>query len=269
MWILAMVLATGALQQAVGGILIERRLAEDLPAAVGDTVWAAAVAGAAGQRPFQVEGIFERAADPSRISRNDYEVRFHLPELEALMPIGDRVDRIAVALEPGFDPGSAVRWVEPLAYGTQVVLTEQVTEEASTTFRVISRFHEAIGLVTLGASGLFLLCLMIVGVDQRRGDVRTMRLVGISRATVVKVILLEAAVVAGSASVLGVGLGLMMSAAVNGYYGSYYDTTLSFAIVTPRIVAIALALGAGLGLAAGVMAAYRIGSVPPQRLGER
>jgi putative ABC transport system permease protein len=250
------------------GILIERRLAEDLRAAVGDTV-VARVTGGEVERSFVVEGIFEREADPNRIARNEYEVRFHLPDLEALLPTSDRVDRFAVSLRAGADAGDVARWVESLAYGTEVYEAAALADQSSTTFLVVSRFHDAIGLVTMLASGIFLLCLMVIRVDERRGDIRTMRLVGISRRTIVSAIVAEAIVVATIASALGIALGAGMAWGVNAYFGRFYDTTLRFAILTPRIVLISVSAGILLGVAAGGLAALRIVRVPPQRLGER
>jgi putative ABC transport system permease protein len=250
------------------GILIERRLAEDLPAAVGDTVYAKALGGEI-ERLFVVEGVFERAADPNRIARNDYEVRFHLPDLEQLLSDRDRVDRFAVALRPGADPADAARWVESLAFGTQVYEASALADRSSTTFRVVSRFHDAIGLVTMLASGIFLLCLMVIRVDERRGDVRTMRLVGISRRTILSAVVVEAVCIAAAASLLGIGLGALMTRGVNAYFGAFYDTTLDFAILSPRIMGLSLVMGLVLGISAGALAALRIVRVPPQRLGER
>ena len=251
------------------GVLIERRLAEDLPAEIGDTVWAQTLGTDLDARPFVVEGVFEREADPSRISRNDYEIRFHLPDLEAMLPAQDRVDRIAISLQPGADAGEVARWVEDLAFGTKVFEAPALADQTSTTFRVVSRFHDAIGLVTLLASGIFLLCLMVIRVDERRADIRTLRLVGISRRSILRTVLLEAVVVAGSASLIGAALGALMTAAVNAYYAAFYDTTLRFAMLTPRIVAVAVGLGLALGAIAGFLAALRVVRMPPQRLGQR
>lgn len=251
------------------GLLLDRRLAEALPAGVGDTLYVQAVAGGAGAHPFIVEGIFERPADPNRISRNEYEVRFHLPDLEALLPNRDRVDRFAVTLAPGAQADSAARWIESLAYGTQVFDAAELAGRTSTTFRVISRFHDAIGFVTLLASGIFLLCLMIIRVDERRRDVRTMRLIGISRATVLRSVILEAVLIASIASLAGVALGAVISAAVNAYYGAYYDTTLRFAILTPGTMITAIILGIALGVVAGALAGLRLLLLSPQKLGER
>jgi len=255
--------------QALPGVLLERRLAEDLPAAVGDTVYAAALSADLPARAFVVAGVFERAADPSRIARNDYEVRFHLPDLEEMLPVGDRVDRFAMALRPGTDPAAVARWVEGTAYGTQAFETAVLAEETSTTFRVVSRFHDAIGAVTLLASGIFLLCLMVIRVDERRRDIGTLRLVGVSRRTILRSIVLESVVVATVASAAGLLLGAVITRGVNAYYAGYYDTTLRFAILSPRILLLSLGLGVLLGVAAGALAALRVVGVPPQRLGER
>lgn len=251
------------------GMLVERRLAEAVPLHVGDTLHVRSLAGRAAPRPFVVEGVFERAADPNRISRNEYEVRFHLPDLEAMLPIHDRVDRFAVQLAPGASADSAARWLEGLAYGTRAYGSSELADEASTTFRVISRFHRAIGLVTILASGIFLLCVLIIRVDERRRDVGVLRLIGIPRWTIFRAVVLEAVGIASVGSVAGIALGAAITAAVNAYYASVYDTTLRFALVTPQILGAALLLGLALGIVAGGLAALRITRVPVERLGER
>jgi putative ABC transport system permease protein len=251
------------------GILIERRLAEELTLSVGDTVEAEVLGGEAPGRWFVVEGVFERPPDPNRIARNEVEVRFHLPELEEMLEAPNRVDRFAVMLRPTADPDSVARWVESLAFGTQVYGATTLAEQSSTTFRVVSRFHDAIGLVTLLASGIFLLCLMVIRVDERRADIRTMRLVGISRSTIVRAVVLEAMAIAAVGSLFGILLGALLARAVNAYYAAYYDTTLRFAIVTGDLLLLALLLGVTLGIGAGALAALRLVGVAPQRLGER
>ena len=252
------------------GVLIERRLAEDASLGVGDTVRLRPLAGEAGvPRPFVVAGIFERAADPNRITLNEYEVRLHLPDLEALLPNRDRVDRFAVVLAPGASPDSAGRWIEALAYGTRAYASTELADEASSTFKVVSRFHRAIGMVTVLASGIFLLCVMIIRVDERRRDLGLLRLIGIARSTVFRTLVLEAVAIATLGSAAGALLGIVVARLVNAYYMNFYDTTLRFALITPRIVALAALLGLGLGLAAGVLSALRVARLAPQKLGER
>ena len=269
MTLFAVLALAAALQAPPPGILVERRLAESVPLAPGDTVAVRALASDAAPRPFVVEGVFERAADPNRIARNEYEVRFHLPDLAALLGARDRVDRFAIVLAPGASPDSAARWVEGLAFGTRAFGSAALAEQTSATFRVVSRFHRAIGVVTILASAIFLLCVMIIRVDERRRDMGMLRLVGVSRGTVFRSIVLEAMGIALLGSAAGAGLGVLIARIVNAYYAAYYDTTLRFALVTPRIVLLAALLGLALGAAAGAAAAWRVVNVPPQRLGER
>lgn len=255
--------------QEVPGVLIERRLAEDLRLDVGDALSIRPLAGESPMVSYQVEGIFERAADPSRISRNEYEIRFHLPDLESMQPVPDRVDRFAVTLAPGSDAAAAARWIEGLAFGTSVYGSAELAEESSTTFAVISRFHRAIGVVTVLASGIFLLCVMVIRVDERRRDISMLRLLGISGATIFRTIVGEAVAIAVLGTLSGIVLGALIAGMVNAFYAGVYDTTLQFALVTPRTLTLAGALGLGLGVGAGALAALRVVRVPPERLGER
>ena len=268
MMLMAAVLQAAVVQPAPG-MLVERRLAEAIPLAVGDTVRVRALAGSAQPRPFVVAGVFEREADPNRIARNDYEVRLHLPDLEALLPTHDRVDRFAIVLAPGARADPAARWIESVAFGTRAYGSAALAEETSATFRVVSRFHDAIGIVTILASAIFLLCVMVIRVDERKRDMGTLRLIGVSRGTVFRAVVLEAIGIAVVGSVAGAGLGVVVTRIVNAHYARVYDTTLRFALVTPRIVLIAALLGLALGTIAGVLAAWRLVRVAPQKLGER
>ncbi len=267
-FLFVLLLQSGAGAQPPPGVLIERRLAEDLSLAVGDAVQLQPV-GAGRQKGFIVQGIFERQADPNRISLNDYEVRLHLPDLQELLPASDRVDRFALVLSPAASPDSVARWVEGLAFGTRAYASADLADESSATFRVISRFHRAIGIVTTLASGIFLLCVMIIRVDERRRDMGLLRLMGFARSTVFRTVVLETVLIAGVGTAGGSLLGVLVAKLVNAYYMNFYDTTLRFALVTPQIVLTAALLGLCLGISAGVLAALRVVRVPPQQLGER
>ena len=253
----------------VPDLLIERRLAGEAGLEVGDTVRVRPIAGTGAPRPFIVGGVFERAADPNRIARNEFEVRFHLPDLQAMLPQSDRVDRFAVVLVPGTSPDSAARWINGIVLSAQAFGSDALAEETSSTFRVVSRFHRAIGIVTILASGIFLLCVMTIRVDERRRDMGVLRLMGVARGTVFRAVVLEAIGIALVGSALGAAFGVVISGVVNAHYARVYDTTLKFALVTPRIVLLAALLGLLLGVFAGTLAALRLVNAPPQRLGER
>src|SRR5262249_46326471 len=150
-------------------------------------------------------------------------------DLERLLPQKDRVDRFAIVLRPGASPDSAAWWIEGVAFGTRAYGSAELAGESSATFRVISRFHDPIGIVTILASAIFLLCVMIIRVDERRRDMAMLRLIGISRSTVFRAIVVEAVAISIVGSAAGAGVGLVAAKIVNAHYAAVYDTTLKFA----------------------------------------
>jgi len=108
------------------------------------------------------------------------------------------------------------------------------------------------------ASAIFLLCIMLLKVEERRRDAAVMRFTGIRRRTIFLALLLEAILVAALGSVMGVGLAALASAATNAYYQRFFDTALVFSVITGGIVRFSVLLSLGLGLAAGSLAALRL-----------
>lgn len=246
-------------------IVIDERLAADLSLGIGDRVVLAPTAGAAGDT-VAVGAIARRRADPSEIARAEYRVRMHLDHLQRLTGAGERVDRFAVAARDSARVEDAVAAINGSAFGFRAHPSSAVAVETSQTFRVVSRFHRAIGIITIVASAIFLLSIMLMKIDERRRDVAALRLMGISRGTVVRSVVLEASLVALLGSAFGVVLGFVASAIVNRYYQGVYRTPLVFSFVTPEVVALAVVLSLVLGIGAGTLAALRLVSVRPLSL---
>jgi putative ABC transport system permease protein len=196
-------------------------------------------------------------------------VRVHLDQLQQLIGYGDRVDRFAVAARSSSTrsrdtaTAEALRAINAAAFGFRAYRSRDVAVETSKTFLVVSRFHRAIGVITIVASATFLLCIMLLKVDERRRDIAALRLMGISASTVVRSIVLEASLVAILGSLLGAGLGSISSAIVNWHYRGVYRTPLAFSVVTGEVLALAVGLSLVLGVVAGVLAAVRLVRVHP------
>jgi putative ABC transport system permease protein len=246
-------------------IAVDERLAEDAGLAVGDVVEIAPSPGAPGE-PVRVDAIVRRGADPSEIARAEYRVRMHLDHLQSLVGYGDRVDRFAVRTAGPGATERAIAAINDAAFGFRAHSSREIAVRTSTTFLVVSRFHDAIGVITIVASAIFLLCILLLKVEERRRDVAALRLIGISRRSVVRSVVLEAAVVALFGSLLGALVGWGASAIVNDHYQAVYRTPLVFSLVTPRIVLFAVALSVVLGLLAGWLAALRLVRTPPLAL---
>lgn len=249
-----------------GTIAVDERLAADAGIRLGDRLTISATPGSAARDTVTVAAIVRRSADPSEIARGEYRVLLHVGEMQRLLGYGDRVDRFAVATRGATATDSAVAEIDDAAFGFEAHRSRDIAVETSTTFLVVSRFHRAIGVITIVASAIFLLCIMLLKVDERRRDVAALRLMGISAATIVRAIVLEAAMIAAAGSVVGVAVGVLGGAIVNWHYRGVYRTPLAFAIVTPGIVAFAVALSVVLGVAAGWLAATRLVAQPPLAL---
>ena len=253
--------------RAARTIAIDERLAADAGLRVGDRVVLSATPAAGGADTLAdtavVAAITKRGADPSEVARDEYLVRLHLDQLQSLVGYGDRVDRFAVATRGGAARDAALRQVNAAAFGFRAYPSREIAVETSRTFQVVSRFHRAIGVITIVASAIFLLCILLLKVEERRRDVAALRLVGISRRTIVGAVVLEASLIALVGSGVGVVVGWLASLLVNRHYQAVYRTPLAFALLTPGTVLFAAGLSLVLGVLAGLAAARRLVRVPP------
>jgi len=254
-----------ALQGGERDIAIDERLAADAGLGVGDRVVLAGSPQGGGDT-VRIGAIVRRGADPAEIARAEYRVRMHLTHLQALIGYGDRVDRFAIATTDRDVIADALRRINDAAFGFRAHRSADIAVETSRTFQVVSRFHRAIGVITVLASAIFLLCIMLLKVEERRRDVAALRLLGVSRRTVLGAIVLEASLIALLGSGIGAALGGAMSWLVNTHYQGVYRTPLRFAIVTPEILAVSIGLSLVLGVVAGAIVGARLVRTPPLAL---
>jgi ABC-type lipoprotein release transport system permease subunit len=241
----------------VPGIAVERQLARELDLVVGDTVRLGPHVDSLNLL-VTIAAIYEPKPDPAEIAKRERHIRMHLPDLAGVLGAGDRVDRISIGIKPGISADSVAGTLERSAYGYQAFSSRSIASESSQTFLVVSRFHRAIAVITIVASAVFLLCIMLLKVEERRLDAAVMRFVGVRRRTIFGALLLEAGLVALLGSVLGTALGYVAGALTNAYYRHYFDTFLSFSIITPDIIGFSILLSLVLGISAGAVAAWRL-----------
>jgi putative ABC transport system permease protein len=252
-------------QHAAVPIAIDERLAADEHLRLGDRVVLAAEPDGAGDTAIIV-AITKRGADPSEVARHDYQIELHLTDLQRIGGYGDRVDKFALATRRPGDDTVVINRVNDVAFGFRAYRSADIAVRTSKTFQVVSRFHRAIAGITIVASAIFLLCILLLKVDERRRDVAALRLMGISRRSVVTSVVLEAALIALVGSALGALVGWIASGVINWHYRGLYRTPLAFSIVTPSILAQAIVLAIVLGVGAGLAAAVRLVRRPPLTL---
>lgn len=260
---IALTLAVAHAGSAQQTIAIDERLAAAAHLRIGDRVVLAPEPGGVRGDTFVVGAITRRGADPSEVARNTYRVRLHLGDLQRLLGAGDKVSRFAVA---STDAPRTLAAINDVAFGFRAYPSAEIAVRTSKTFRVLRRFHWAIGVITIVASAIFLLCILLLKVDERRRDIAALRLMGVSRASVITMVVCEAALISLVGTGLGAIVGWIGSLIINWHYQGVYQTPLTFSLITPGILAFATALSIVLGLGAGIAAATKLVRRPPLAL---
>ena len=247
-------------------IALDARLAADEGVALGDTVRLSSAPGDTMAERAVVAALLGRRADPSEIARQEYRARLHLDQLQRLIRYGDRVDRFAVRSRGDGARATLLDAINNAAFGFHAWPSADIAVRTSRTFQVVRRFNSAIGVITIVASAAFLLCILLLKIDERRRDVAALRMMGISAGTIVKSVVLEAGIIALLGSLAGVLFGIVIARIVNWHFQGVHRTTLTFTLITPQTVLFACLLSVVLGVVAGWVAARRLVGVPPLTL---
>jgi len=243
-------------------IALDARLATDAGVRIGDTVRVSALPGDTAAERAMVGALLARRADPSEIARSEYRARVHLDQLQRLVGYGDRVDRFAILSAGDSSRAGLLATINGAAFGFRAWPSAEIAVRTSSTFQVVRRFHRAIGVITIVASAAFLLCILLLKIDERRRDVAALRMMGISPATIVSSVVLEAGIIALLGSLLGVVFGIVVARLVNWHFQGVHRTSLAFTLVTTETVLFACVLSVVLGVLAGWVAARRLVAVP-------
>lgn len=244
-------------------VLVSRQLLESQGLAVGDVVALSPEPSGAGARPFRIAGVYEPTPDPARLGDAWREVRLHLPDLAELTrdaaepEAGESARSINIKLA---DPADADAFTRDLSARLPGVLVRPTVPRAAGTdpFVVLDRFHLAIALVTVVASSIFLLALMVMLVDERRETVAILRLIGLRRRRILLQVLTEGLVIALAGALFGVLLAVALEGAFNRFFQWRYDTALVFVRVTPPIASRSVLLAVPLGALASLAASWSL-----------
>jgi putative ABC transport system permease protein len=242
----------------VGEVRLSERAAVALGVSVGDTVEASADARFPALERYRVVDVYRPRADPGEVGRDSRYAYFHADDLERLSGEPDRVQRIVVWLRDPAHAEAVRARLTRSAFGFDAYTSAELAAHSTTTFVVIARFQAAIAWLALAAGAVFLVTLMTLKVQERRRELATLTLTGISRRTVLRALVLESLAVALVGGALGVGLGLAFSSGVNAYFRDYYRTDLVFSRVSAGTAGTALAVAAPLGIVAALVAAWAL-----------
>jgi ABC-type lipoprotein release transport system permease subunit len=243
-------------------ILLSRQLMARADIAVGDIVTLATDAAGTASRQFRVVGVYEPTPDPMRFTAQRLEARLHLPDLIEMtadpenVGSGETVNTINVRLADRRDAERFSADVAARMPGLEVRSTSRPPE--GDPFTVLDRFHLAISLVTVAGSTAFLLALMVIRADERRESVGALRLLGISRRSLLIEVAVEGLLIATAGALFGAFVAFAAEGLINRVFQARYDTTLVFVRVTKSIALRSIALALPLGVLAGVGASWAL-----------
>ena len=247
---------------AAPDVLVSRQLAARAHLTVGEDVTLAADADGTRARTFRVAGIYEPTPDPMRFTAERIEGRLHLPDLIALTgdahdpASAELVNTINVALAPGIDARRFIAVLSSQAPGVSGSPTARSRDDDP--FAVLDRFHVAISVVTVVGSTAFLLALMVIRAEERRDTIAILRMIGISRRSLLTSVAIEGLVIAIAGAIFGVALAFATEGLVNRIFQTRYDTALVFVRVTAALAWRAVVVAAPLGIAAGLAASWTL-----------
>ncbi len=247
--------------QTVPEILVSRQLLAKAQVRVGDVVTLSSDVAGARARTFRIVGVYEPTPDPMKFNVERLEARLHLDDLLSVTAdpadpeSHDSITAINVTLPDGMGNRKFAR---ALAARTPFVYSMPTGGTDSSTFVVIDRFHTAIAIVTVIGSTAFLLALMVIRAEERKETVGVLRLIGISRKTILVEVIIEGLLVAVAGAAFGVLVAAGAQHSVNRFFQARYDTTLIFMRVSPKIALRSVAVAIPVGVLSGDVASWTL-----------
>ena len=205
---------------------------------------------------LQVSGILAPTG-----SQDDQLVFTRLKRAQSLLDKEGRVSMVEVAALCTACPIEAmVSQISRALPGTKVMAIQQVVQGRMETLSHFRKFSYGVSMVLVLVGSLVVLVTMMGSVRERTGEIGIFRAMGFRRSHVIKIVLLEAGILAAMAGILGylVGFGSMKLAL------PFFTGSNGMAVVFDPVLAVA-ALGVALfmGLASSIYPALMAARIDP------
>jgi putative ABC transport system permease protein len=245
-------------------IAIDAGTAKDQHYKVGDSIGASAIGPI---RQYKITGIVTFGGVDS-LGSATISV-FTLQGAQQLFKRGDNVDTILVSGKPGTSPAALRAAIKPvLPAGVEVASAKSQDRfdiKGLKSFLNIIR----IALVAFGGIALFVGAFIIfntlsITVAQRSREFGLLRMIGASRRQILRSVLFEAAAIGLLASLVGMGLGFLLAKGLQAVFkGVGLDLPSTGTVFETRTLIVALAVGVGVTVLAGLVPAMRATRIPP------
>ena len=206
--------------------------------------------------PMTVEGIL----DPTG-SQDDHLLFAALPSAQRVLDKSGRVSMVEVAaLCAGCPIEDMVRQISEALPGAKVMAIQQVVQGRMETLMQFKKFSFGVSVIVILIGSLVVLVTMTGSVRERKAEIGVFRAIGFRKRHVMRIILIEAALVSFCAGVIG-------------YLAGMGATKLAFRVFTenpglalpwnPQLAAGAMAMALTVGLAASIYPALAAARMDP------
>jgi putative ABC transport system permease protein len=257
-------LVAGTWPQSANEVVIDEGTADDQGYGVGETVRIATLQPV---RPFRVVGI-ARYSNVESLGTATFAV-FTIPAAQELLDRPNQFDMIQAAAKEGVTPEELVADIRPILPPTAQVRSgvEQADEESSEVAEFTSFFQYfllAFAAVALFVGAFVIFNTMSITVAQRTRELATLRTIGASRAQLRRAVLLEAFVIGLVASLIGLGLGILLAVGLNRLFDALgFGLPTTDMVIATRTIVVALLVGVVVTLLAAFAPALRATRISP------
>jgi putative ABC transport system permease protein len=257
-------LMSGQWPRGAGEVIVDQATATASHLRTGATV------GLVARKPlerFRIVGTFRFAGAPALGPTQFLAV--DLPVAEQIFGKQGMVDEIDVAARPGVSVGTLITAIRRITPVTAKVTT--AAEQASTATSDVGQQYDLLRYVLLAFGGIALLVgsfiifnTMSITVAQRTRELGTLRALGASRRQVLTSILIEGSLIGVIASAAGLGAGVGFGTGIGALLASSGVQLPAAGLVLGwRAVAVSIAAGITVTLAASLAPALRAMRIPP------
>jgi putative ABC transport system permease protein len=180
------------------------------------------------------------------------------------MAAGDRISGVALRVRQGFGVDSVVRQLR-LRYPQLEI--NSVGDMVGHFRERMVYFHQLsliLGSISLVVTLLLVSTLLTITVNERLGEIATLRAIGVSRGRIIREVMTEGALLTLLGSVLGAGLGIATARYLDRILTSFPGLPASISFFVPRVQGLVLAAIVLLaaGVLAGIYPAWLAGRAP-------
>ncbi len=215
-------------------------------------------------RSFRVVGVLNEIGSPE----DDTTVYIPLSSAQKLYGTGDEVTMIWVVVENPERVEVVAKRVEEVlerrrgGKDFQVFTPREIAEQVDKVLDIVSFVLGGIAGISMVVGGVIIMNTLLTSVMERTREIGVMKAVGASSMQVLRIFLIEAALIGLTGGVLGVILGSVLAKLIE-LAGRAYMGSGFVVLITPELVLFSLAFALLVGVLSGLYPAYRASRLEP------